>query len=1389
MEDEELMNINPDKKYDNLFDRLKTAGIKPHERATAGSKVYGYGTPLGKSKYDKDLLPSIQIDKDDFFNSLSSYRAMAQPTSHKVGNALGRLTNVIPEALGSVASALDFEDYYNQNDEVGNWLTNITEEWKKATNEALPIYRDKPGKALDVGDVGWWLENGSSLAQSIGGFAIGGGVITKGLQGLSKVTKARKLARAIAGFNKGEKIADNTQTLLTATMLNQAEGILEANDVYNTIYKETLNTLSQNGEPNAETQARQKAADAASATINANRLNIMLNITSANMFMKKPMLTRQLLQKETLKGSLGAGLVEGSQESVEEIINMIAGNYGKAKGRDKKYGFKEILNDIGTPEAAEAALLGFVGGLGQTVVTKEGVNRFNKFTDPETGSKISIRDYNDRAYQNQENEFALYDDYAKRADAKTFTDVFNDTADNIKLNKAYDQAIADGNNVEANKIAQLSLSHQAYTAFRNGTTEALTQLYTDIANGEQKANMDDNYKVKAHEAINKIRSLEKLYNDSAKYINHQQVYINRAHNYDIKKRYDDVNNKLSEAQADLAKEVNIMLDNTIFDPAGEGLYQFSMKGMIADLNEQGSGQTDSYKKAKAEYDRVYNQITSTPEYSIVDVLSKAKEDIKDDLQENIETYKVITSNSYQEKAEEARNNARKAANKKMQDQVKQAEKEIADDIKVEEKAQRDARVQDVKDQAKQEYENAQAQSEEVNNNLSNIADKFNQGEKINLQDLGDDFADEVGTVTKVTENPDGTKEVEITTENGDVITAGDGISPRYKNQDIEDVENTEGSVAKNTSNDQLNKTSIDNDSKKDISKNKNALSDVKMMSTYEDSGKLIPGIPQEFIDYERNGVNKEGTKVTFEISNDFSNAGNKAKLFKEAVSLLDKAKNGETLTKEQKNTIVDYLPIKLKVNDSSDLYTYLMSKPTTDNKDAQLAYNNRSRGMRIALVKALIDGNDINSLSTTIKGQYGGSLNMDDVSATNNPLELSSINNDLSKVELFVLDETGALRDRQGNAAPNWFPSKANDNWKGSVYLKIKKANGQDFYLNLNFGKVSTTQADAIFDVYKVILDKGMRPKDPISKLPQSAQNSIRKNLKPELNMISKVNGISNNDITVSDLLDVLFWDGSNNPKSRLRVDYETSRIEFGDNSYNNIEFTENKREEFVNWVSRNKNRNFKFKSRDSKITATSADYLQYAFDNGVLSTNTKVNEPSFIGFTNLYMNNNVAGITKVKEKAQVKPITSDPFDANVDGKDTKDFGMMVIKEVRYYISKLSGRVFQSQKSLPIQDEVNLPVDKKIGKLITNNALIKQLSTMATFLGVKVPLKTYDVTKKQENPLISQEKVVSLQENEMTEKKPANKPTRKRRQKMTRSQLIKKANERKNNDLNDKCKN
>ncbi len=684
MEDEDII-------YDDYFKNSPDSNLPNIPNA----RNYGSNSDLGSSEYDKGLDPTADINFDDYGNSLSSNRAHAQPTSHKVGNAAIRLLNILPEAVGSIASALDVEDYWNQDDEFGNWLTDWTESIKKNVNEYAPIHRENPRKAFDIYDPGYWIENGSSLVNSIGGFAIGGVAIVKGLSLVSKLAKTKQIGTAISKYTNAARMSykngaltegvanldmvgragDIIHTGLTALGQNQGAAVLGGTQVYHEIYQSELAKLNKefdkegtNFEKQLEVNkaaARQKAADAASDTALATRLTIPLNLMSASMFIKSPMLSRVKHKKASFGKTVKTGTLEGFQESGEEVIEHVAGKYGRARGHDKEYGFKEIMNDIGSIEAAEAAMLGFIGGMGQTVITKEGVNRLKTTIDPDTGEKISVRKYNDKAYVDQQAEIAKHEEIGKALNVKTVTDAYHDYEDMSKMFKAYEEADAAGDAEEVARLKSLGLNQQAYSAFKTGSTDSLIRLYEEMRDGEQKEGMPDDYKERSTKAIEKIKALETHYNATAKYVNHQQVYHNKAYREDLINHNNDLANEISKVNIELNKVTTLLTGGTIFDDSKKGK-NGEPNNFFFDVNNIGFNPALHGGAEGHEMHGVIKELVeNSPEYQTRKVLLKSQEKLKENIIDNMKKYSEMTSNDYQESFGKALENIKRVLKKRL----------------------------------------------------------------------------------------------------------------------------------------------------------------------------------------------------------------------------------------------------------------------------------------------------------------------------------------------------------------------------------------------------------------------------------------------------------------------------------------------------------------------------------------------------------------------------------------------------------------------------------------------------------------------------------------------------------------------------------------------------
>ena len=1287
MEDEELLNENdPIIESTDIFSK-KYGGNKKLSKLsklTDVSSNVGFNTGIGDSSYDAKFLPNIVDSDNGFAKALGKYRASVQPASHMLGNAAMRITNVIPGIIGNFASIEDLGDQFTTDFKAGNVITEWAKAWKQSTDEEFPIYRENPGESLDLGDPAYWIEQGSGLVNSAIEFGITGGILSKSITGLSKIARLKALSQVVAktpGLKElgieAAQLGRGSEILFHATVMNGMEGTLTAADTYDTVYEKQLTDYLGQGlsDDEARKKANEDASQGAAATYNANKWAIPLNLISSGMFMKK-LPTRGGVVKPGIKTSAKEYLGEGVQEYGEETINFLAGNYGEAVGTKKKYGFNEILNDLGTPEAFESGMLGFLGGIGQTAFTKQAVNRINKTIDPETGEKISIRDYNKKVYNDYKNFVDKLEAVQKEGGISTFTNAFETLTDQVKLKAAYEKAVEEGNTQEAKRIAALSLDVQAYDAFTKGATETLIATYESIRDGEQKENLPDNYKEKATEAIKKIETLEKFYNDSYKYANQKQVYLNKANRYELENYVDEINTEINKVTTSLNN--TIVKTRDIFkdiDGVSDSV------GYLIDINNIDYNPTkdSSNKELVATFNELQQIIKNSPDYKFLQESKALKDDVVKQLKESLITYNAITTDAYQEAFKERVANSRKSAETEINKNAAKTEAEIKDDEAAKAEADRQADI------AAKNAENAQAVADkaqavaDTKENLGIVADNYNEGEVLDLENIfGEEYKGISGTVISVEESADGTKVATIAADNGDILSSEDAITKPTKDVDTDDVYNTDGSAVENTSNEDSVQESKDKADADEAIKDGNKLSDVKLMSTYRDTGRPLKGIPEAYLEYETNPVDKVGTKVYFEISKFIEDGSKKGDNFIKASKIYNDFITNKEISEDDKNFMVDYLPFKAKIDNSDVVYTFLESKPVLKEKVAHLfegdklneelynkasndlqemardrvkslsTYNNRTRPLRISLIKQLKDGNDISTLYTTVKGQYGGQIQLDAKGTENSILDLDGINS-LDDIDLYVIDGQGQLKDISGDNAKDWYHTKKN--WKGSIYMKTKLANGNPFYLNLNFGKVKPKQAEVIFEIYRSLLQKGNRPTSLVTNLSPQIQSLIKKNLKPEIDLIKKTENKPFNEIILSELLDLIFWDGSDktmsgdkNIKSRLKINYTTKSIEFGDKSYKLNEFTDDKKAEFVDWVSKNKNRNFKFKPKRSDINkalnSTSIDYLQYAIDEKIINTNAKVNQPLFKGFTNLYLTNGVAGgnISKPSTKPVVKP-------------------------------------------------------------------------------------------------------------------------------------------------------
>jgi hypothetical protein len=444
-----------------------------------GKEYIGKNTPVTSSaimqhqvenKYDNYLLPGLDQNQS---------RARQQGWGSELVNGIAGAALKIPSnIIGNAAAILDIEDYYNQDDEVGNWVTQKMQEVGESIDSNFEVYQMNPGKALDFGDSAWWMKNMSQVIGSGAEFALTG-------SGLASITgKALSLVGATGKVGQGINLGINVLAL------NQAEALVSAQDVYKRSYE--LNKKKGL----SEEESKQNAANAAAYTVNINRMNIPLNLTSSLLFLRTPKATRQLVSNINRGNTLKRLGLEGLQEYGEETINHIAEKEGERRNDGKKYDVYNTVRDVLSAEGIEAGLLGFLGGVSQTGFT-EAINEVN-------GKNKEERE----RYNEQQRLIQEYDTLHSTIPGQ---ETLKDIVENMMVSASYQNKIYEaeeaGNTGDANRLKDRLLLHQALTAFKNGTTGKLVEMYENLTkdpNAETKLGKDYYDKlVKAKQNIEK----------------------------------------------------------------------------------------------------------------------------------------------------------------------------------------------------------------------------------------------------------------------------------------------------------------------------------------------------------------------------------------------------------------------------------------------------------------------------------------------------------------------------------------------------------------------------------------------------------------------------------------------------------------------------------------------------------------------------------------------------------------------------------------------------------------------------------------------------------------------------------------------------------------------
>jgi 8-oxo-dGTP diphosphatase len=619
---------------------------------------------------DRGTLHGGQFSMED----LGKIRAQNQSNWQQAGHAIGRVAvNIVPQIAGGLSSMVDIPGYFSAEEAANNQLVNWAQDLKKEVDEDwFPIYEENPGQSMSLSDPAWWFARGSGLVESMGAFAVtgmvGGKIASTLLKGAGKLSGAKTLTRAIVGADKSKKILGGASALTNATMMNQAEATISATQVFNDTYEARL---AQGWD---RREAKEAASEAAAATMNLNKINILLNLSSAAAFLKPIKSSRDLIRVSSGLGKVAELAKEGGQESLEELINLVAEKAGTAKGKGEEYTLKDALNDMGSMEGFEAAFLGALGGIGQTGITK--ATEYSKYgagnTTDEEGNRISKVNYERNQYAKQQE---IIEDLKSKG--VKVTDVMKDFKDSLLFQEQLINADKKGDTAEVEKLKEQMFENQAIKAFQSGTTEVLENLYKAEAERNPEE-VGQDYIARANDAIVQLQELESIYNNFEEYENVDEIFFNRANKNRIERNLKYVETLKKESDFNLSKDLHSISKKYTYDREREILIKEDGKVVRTETAidkvplsystsnlEENQGRTEEERKV---YDKFLEEVKALPSYQAATNYGEELDKMQSVLASTDKEFATITSKEYQSKVAEKK--AKQAAVKEAYDTIK-----------------------------------------------------------------------------------------------------------------------------------------------------------------------------------------------------------------------------------------------------------------------------------------------------------------------------------------------------------------------------------------------------------------------------------------------------------------------------------------------------------------------------------------------------------------------------------------------------------------------------------------------------------------------------------------------------------------------------------------------
>ena len=1257
-------------------DKMQT----PMERTTKGGSgdMYGYNIGLGSSAYDSGMSPSSQIDFNDFVSSLEDYRSKHQPFIDKAGAGLARvgvkaLTEVakMPGVLvGMGAGAIgQIGDGITGEDNTDFIKTAFDNPWVKALNninenintELLPVYVKKAVKEGNLADnifsIDFWAKDGADGIGYIISMLVPGALINKfnigaKLAGIGKLAKmGDRMDEAVSVLGK-LKLSPQNANLGTATVANtifeagaEAQGAMES-------FKADLDTKLASGEIDEEeyTKSMTRQSEVGRNVFVANAaILIGPNAMMSKMLWGKPrnkalnLVTREGNQefaeiaKKTLKQKIGNVITTGAKGAFsegfwEEGMQSTAETYfSKEKG-----GLGDFIGDlptayaemISTTEGQKAIFLGAAFGGGMTSYNEYKQNK-NEVSSTNKIIKLANKSLNDF--------YTVFkgDNFKENPDANdldSFVKKLRGFQGLETISEIYDFAKETNNTVLIESLRNMAIVNLVKPFITNDKLglEALkehleaSKELIELSDSSWEGSTDDFIK----HIIGTATELQKVYNN---YNDFAPTVLDFKNKNATEKDKSDFYNELADNYVN-AKSTQFHIKDELSKQEESKDKLLAEKGRTRDDIENNARLQQELLSTDLRYKKINESISELKEQ--LEVATKEVDELWNEkkLNKRFDTeiknkQLLVEENKKKEVIEEALTKIKNAKTDKEVDdvvipdsiaesEINKAKKNRKEQLQVE----KDLKDNLIKNKNKDFDQTKKKEALQNEESLKYVQDNYNIGDQITIEPefgLDSKYNDSNGIIKSISNEG-----VELELEDGTKVIAS-----------IENARKVIYSTTANFSSEggeesDLQGPTLDNNSGERHEKR----GDSRILSSDNKGGVLFGNIAA--LDFEQVPRDKVGEEKGIEVpidKDDVLSANQLAAL---------------TMFKDKDFTdiefLIDHLPLSVKL--SEGVVAPLATKSETSDAYNKV-FNETTRHLRETIIKEIVNNKvDISNITVPIAGQWNGQLQVTETVnglAIENPISaLYEFSGDMSKIEstdFYMVDDFGFLKNSEGKTFPT---NKNKSNAKGEIYLLINMANGNKFPLKLNVARISDTQADTLFDIYKFLATDPLNNRDIMINdlIDNDLKTKIKEVFAKEIELFSK-NKKSIKRLTVGDIVDTIIY-SSTNPKTQLR--FVGDKLLVKDKVYS-IEDLDKPgvKEEFIqaitNIADNPKRHQIRFKKKKmdtaNDFHFENRSYVEYLLSNNILNTNAVITTPTFAGRTSIYLDTKGVKIDGVESK------------------------------------------------------------------------------------------------------------------------------------------------------------